>query len=48
MAIAFTRVKGTAPGGFTPKSLFGEKREKWKEIWEEGEKLSGNLSDRKE
>ena len=27
MAIACTKVKGTAPGGFSPKTLFGEKRE---------------------
>ena len=25
MAIACTKVKGTAPGGFTSKTLFGEK-----------------------
>ena len=31
VAFACTKVKGTAPGGFTSKTLFGEKKEKWKE-----------------
>ena len=50
MAIAFTNGKGTAPGGFTPQTLFGERKEKWKEIeiGEEGEGSRGNLRERKE
>ena len=31
MAIACAKGKGTEPGSFTPYTLYGEKKEKWKE-----------------
>ena len=47
MAIACTKVKGTAPGGFTSKTLFGGRIRK-NEIGEENKGSRGNLRDRKE